>query len=74
MVIPIAKNNKVVKLAIILIFDGEAKNVPCPEASTVIHASVKQRMGIGILDVQDLSCGCYVTSNTLISWDPKLIL
>lgn len=58
----------------VLIFDGEAEDVSSPEAGAVIDAAVEERVGVGVLDVQDLTGGCHVTSNTLISWDTELLL
>lgn len=58
----------------VLIFDGEAENVSSFEAGAVIYSTIKERMGVGILNVQDLTSGCHVTSNTLICWYAKLLL
>lgn len=65
---------EVIVATIVLIFDGKAEDVASPEAGAVVHASVEQRMGVGILNVQDLTCGCHVACNTLICWDTKLLL
>lgn len=64
----------VVVATVVLIFDGEAEDVASPEASAVVHAAVEERMGVGVLNVQDLTSGRHVTCNTLIRWDAKLLL
>lgn len=57
-----------------LIFDGEAEDVPGPEASAVVHSTVEERVGVGVLNVQDLTCGGHVTRNPLICRDTELLL
>lgn len=69
-----SRKGKVKGSTIGLIFDGEAENVPSSEASAVVDSTVEERMGVGILDVQDLTCGGHVTRNSLICWDTKLLL
>lgn len=61
-------------VTIVFIFDGKAQDVASPEARAVVHASVEQRVGVGVLNVQDLTCGCHVACYTLICWDTKLLL
>ena len=59
---------------VVLVFDGEAEDVASLEAGAVVHAAVEQRMGVGVLNVQDLTGGRHVTCDTLICWDTKLLL
>lgn len=59
---------------VVLVFDGEAEDVAGPEACAVVHTAVEQRVGVGVLDVQDLARGCHVTRDALIGGDTKLLL
>lgn len=65
---------EVIVATIVLIFDGEAEDVARPEAGAVVHTAVEERVGVGVLDVQDLTGGRHVTCNTLICWNTKLLL
>lgn len=60
-------------LTLVLVLDGEAEDVPGPEAGAVVHAPVEERMGIGILDVEDLPCGGHVPCDALVRGDPDLV-
>lgn len=59
---------------VVLVFDGEAEDVAGPEACAVVHTAVEEGMGVGILNVQDLTGSRHVTRNTLIGWNTKLLL
>lgn len=59
---------------VVLVFDGEAEDVAGPEAGAIVHTAVEQRVGVGVLDVQDLARGRHVTRDALISGDTKLFL
>lgn len=59
---------------VVLVFDGEAEDVAGPEAGAVVHTAVEQRVGVGVLDVQDLARGRHVTRDALIGGDSKLFL
>lgn len=61
-------------VTVILIFDGEAEDVAGPEAGAVIYTSVEQRVGVGVLNVQNLTSGCNMAGYALISWNTKLLL
>lgn len=65
---------EVIVATVVLIFDGEAENVAGPKAGAVVHTAVEERMGVGVLNVQDLTSGRHVTCNTLICWNTKLLL
>lgn len=59
---------------VVLVFDGEAEDVAGSEARAVVHTAVEQRVGVGVLDVQDLARGRHVTRDALIGGDTKLFL
>lgn len=59
---------------VVLIFDGEAEDIASPEAGAVIHPAIEKRMGVGILNVQNLTSSCNMAGNALIGWDAKLFL
>lgn len=61
-------------VTVVLIFDGEAEDVASSEAGAVIHAAVEERMGVGVLNVQNLTSGGDVARDALIGWDTELIL
>lgn len=61
-------------VTVVLIFDGEAEDVASSEAGAVVHAAVEERMGVGVLNVQNLTGGGDVARDALIGWDTKLIL
>lgn len=61
-------------VTVILILDGEAEDVASPEARAVIHPTIEKRMGVGVLNVQNLTSRCHMAGNALIGWDAKLFL
>ena len=62
------------KLTSIDIFNREAENVPCLETCSLVYGTVEQRMGVCILNVEDLSCCYHMTSYSLICWNAYLRL
>lgn len=59
---------------IVLILDGEAKDVAGPEARAVVHAAVEERVRVGILDVKDLTRGGHMACYALVCRDPEFLL
>lgn len=59
---------------VVLVLDGEAKDVAGPEARAVIHTAVEERVRVGILDVEDLTRGGHMACDALVCWDPELLL
>lgn len=59
---------------VVLVLDGEAEDVAGPEARAVVHAAVEERVGVGILDVKDLTRGGHMACNALVCRDPELLL
>lgn len=69
-----SSKGSVLILTVVLVFDGEAEDVAGLETSAVVHAAVEERMGVRILNVQDLTCGRHVACDTLICRDTELLL
>ena len=44
-----------------IVLDRKAENVPGDKAGIFVYAAVKERVRVGVLYVQQLSCHCNVT-------------
>lgn len=57
------------QLTSIDIFNREAENIACVETCSLVHGTIEERVGVGILNVEDLSCCCHMTGYPLICWN-----
>lgn len=64
----------IVSFTVVLILDGKTQDVAGSKAGAVVHTSVEERMGVGVLDIQDLTRGCHVTRDALVRRDTELFL
>ena len=60
-------------LTLALVLDGEAEDVPGAEAGAVVHPPVEERVGVGVLDVEDLAGGGHVPGDALVRRDADLV-
>lgn len=60
-------------LTLVLVLDGEAEDVPGAEAGAVVHPPVEERVGVRVLDVEDLAGGGHVPGDALVRRDADLV-